>query len=682
MKISFVFNAFQNSRYSGFSWNNARGVPYGPRIFRFGAPAVPAITFADLIAAVRERYTDAKGVLSQSGKNRLTALSRVLEILRLSPEDDAAALRPAVLPTTLELVRSCGEFKPARSADIQSHCRGLSTLLREIEAGAASMRPVKARPDSAFTQALKAAFIKSGLTKSEVASRAHMSPMTFGDWLRGRQPFRTTHAAVSAVESVLILPQGSLVDLLANAKSVAEPSVRVAEYRSRVAAWAKEPYRVRISEATPRFIAQWREFFRYKTAVKPDLARSPASGWTTKAIGSTKTVATIATEIDGRVCPSAHYNWMRVTGMLGYLRKYGAPLCSPDRDDCVPERLPLDNESAQTMAWLAVPEAVEAFLCFMRDRANKFNSGARNFSIFVASLVGERFGWLYQQPRLILSLPSEAVQGRTWAELCAQTLAIAFAYVGKYDGPSRKSGDAIADVLADKDPLAKLLSVVVALDAEAARWPSGSRNRATAKRDALMVAILSCLPIRSESLASLNVVNNEEFGYFSRDASGRYRVQVFVSKTRGTESGGEYDAKLPESLTPRVDEYLREFRPILVRDSGSPYLLPSSSHPMRIWRTLNSQVFTVIRRHLSESPGFGPHSFRHLVCTVYLREHPDEEIVVAALLGITVATLHRHYYEREHERAVETQGNAVTAAMLRAKRASGTGGNAARGKGS
>jgi integrase len=80
-----------------------------------------------------------------------------------------------------------------------------------------------------------------------------------------------------------------------------------------------------------------------------------------------------------------------------------------------------------------------------------------------------------------------------------------------------------------------------------------------------------------------------------------------------------------------IDEYIHDYRSILLRGSNAPWLFPGETGGVKTSRTLSLQVTDRIEK------GCGlrmtVHQFRHAAAAIYLKDHPGEYEIVRQLLG-------------------------------------------------
>ena len=78
----------------------------------------------------------------------------------------------------------------------------------------------------------------------------------------------------------------------------------------------------------------------------------------------------------------------------------------------------MSKDTLQTLAWLVVPDHIEAFLSWKKERSGGKRSKSTNtFFGIISSLVRPRVGYLYQSPAFLKTLP-ESFHEQEWCSLC------------------------------------------------------------------------------------------------------------------------------------------------------------------------------------------------------------------------------------------------------------------------
>ncbi|WP_439684433.1 hypothetical protein [Cupriavidus oxalaticus] len=412
-------------------------------------------------------------------------------------------------------------------------------------------------------------------------------------------------------------------------------------YRERHRANTKSLYALPESELNASFQAEWIAFFEYKTSHWTCLKRSTKGTWRlvppVQIGGKLPTLA----YLHGRGAATASMTLNKLRAFFGFLA-----LSEKGGGRGIP------SDDAQSLAWLAVPEAVNGYLEFKTARSEGLvHKGQAGFAELAAGMTHPLTGFLTQQPHFSQRLP-EAVSGRDWRGMCEETHKLCTQWKRAAVNISRDPKEAIQGLLSLSEPLAPVFRAIEALDRAAADAPTGSLKEARYKRDALLLSMLLANPLRVRNYTIMQYhVDGRGHLYVRQDGQWRLRFAPSEFKNEIGAARTPYDAPLPISLSDRIVDYLYEYRPRLVqKHPNAPWVFPSSSSA-KPWSNLSKQVFRLTKRYLPETLGFGEHSFRHLVATDYLRKNPKEYLTVAQLLHDTIETVLREYAHLNHDDA-------------------------------
>lgn len=589
-------------------------------------------------SALSDRLRDS-APLTQALKNRLSALKQVMRLNRRAPSDCVYADLVTNLSRTLDEIATNASLSDIRRRDLRSHARWLSQQLAAESPKRAN--PPAPRPESRFTSVLIEAFEASGLKKSQVAASAELSPATFGDWLRGRQPRAETISRIALVESTLGIAAGSLSRHVRRSEygDVLDPC---SAYRKQVCERQQARYRARCKDLSPQLVDEWKAFLRARTSgpIHPSL---PRSGWSLKPADKTRVAANVLNSLNDKISPAADVISRHLLGVIGWL--------------CLPEAAGGRGyavEDIRTVAWLCVPDVVNGYLEFIRGRADKVNNAPVNFAGFIGSLCAREYGYFRLHPELLTQLPTALYQPHSSPqELVQATLEVAQGWRARYEGRSRDPKLALRSFTdADGNILKPLWRGVQSLDEAATRLPAQSPLRASKKRDALLLALLLSVPLRAETWATIQIGSFQDDVLY-RSSEG-YRLRVTNVKNRRTKDGQGIDVRLPLFLKQRIDEYLENYRGILIRnDASSRFLFVNQKNPGMPWARVNAHVINITRAHVPSCPGVGTHAFRHSVATEYLRRHRGEHATVARLLMVDLQTVLTHYDQNPDDYAFD-----------------------------
>jgi hypothetical protein len=168
------------------------------------------------------------------------------------------------------------------------------------------------------------------------------------------------------------------------------------------------------------------------------------------------------------------------------------------------------------------------------------------------------------------------------------------------------------------------------------------QRRAIQYRNGLIIAILAARAPRVRSLASIQlhvqiVRHDNRFRFVFRKADLKWRNAL------------EYD--LPESLTKRIEHYLREERPVLLAGKDHNWFWVGRGGD----RLREIGIATMIRRQSGKDleGAFGPHRFRHGAGTIAPMADPTRPGAVAAMLDHSQAVSEKSYNIGRQQEAAE-----------------------------
>jgi integrase len=97
-----------------------------------------------------------------------------------------------------------------------------------------------------------------------------------------------------------------------------------------------------------------------------------------------------------------------------------------------------------------------------------------------------------------------------------------------------------------------------------------------------------------------------------------------------------------EDVTALIDEYIHEFRPMLMRGSNAPWLFPGMAGKPKSAKEFSFQITQRIQKMTGLR--ITVHQFRHAAAAIYLKHHPGEYETVRRLLGHTSVQTTINFY--------------------------------------
>jgi integrase/ribosome-binding protein aMBF1 (putative translation factor) len=524
---------------------------------------------------------------------------------------------------------------PRTKSDRRSHLRAWQRTVEVVAQLTAhngdKIAPAKAIDDT-FHQVLRSAVSNAGVAPKTLAKSVRSSPAAIQRWLKGAFPNPQAIPTVRRLEAQLGLERDALVRRLPEtSQEGARPSISIG-YRERQRVNTRSLYRLKEKDISLGLLEEWGKYFDYKTSRSPELARSTKGVW--RMLPMEKISATIPAYArrGTRGCVTGTIAMERLRSYFGFLSHSEAS-----------GGFGKAPSEAQTLAWLAVPSAIDAFLNFLSERSGGLiHSGHATFCAIGASMVHPITGYLTQQPGFARKLPDGTLQG-DWTTACSKAYRLFQQWKRDAKDMSRKPTEPIQKLLNLSEPLAPVVRAVDRIDQLAAESAPGSVEEALHKRDALLLSMLMANPLRARNYQLMSWTEHENGSLYRRE-NGQWRLRFvaddFKNMTNASQSA--YDAPLPAALNERIEEYLVEFRPQLTKDKPRcKFLFPTRNG--ETWSGMSAHMQKLTSRHIPETPGFGPHAMRHLVATDWLRKHPNDFLTAAMLLHDKLETVLKAY---------------------------------------
>jgi hypothetical protein len=247
-----------------------------------------------------------------------------------------------------------------------------------------------------------------------------------------------------------------------------------------------------------------------------------------------ETEASWFTYLDGVEVPSAKMGWTKTASYLGWLalpKSEGGAGLPP--------------ESVNTLAWLAVKSQVDAYIRWRVKRCGgKFNGSVFEILAFLASVLRQGTGYLYQQPELKATLP-DAYKAQDWESLCRETFDLVQS-VAVRQRPSRRQTrdprEPMRHILDSESPLDFVADMVQRLRGDRPLGLSPWREAIWA-RDLALIKFLVSNPLRLRNLATLTW-RDDNSGQLYQRPNGSWWVRVEAENFknfRGAAGNSQYD---------------------------------------------------------------------------------------------------------------------------------------------
>jgi integrase len=142
---------------------------------------------------------------------------------------------------------------------------------------------------------------------------------------------------------------------------------------------------------------------------------------------------------------------------------------------------------------------------------------------------------------------------------------------------------------------------------------------------AVAIAILSFAPIRLSNLVSIKLGEN------LIKPGGPNSPYWLVFPHYDVKNRVDLNFKFDQALTELIDEYVLEFRPVLLRRSSAFWLFPGVAGDPKTASMFSTQITDRIQK--ATGLRITAHQFRHAAAAFYLKHHPGHYETVRRFLG-------------------------------------------------
>lgn len=493
-----------------------------------------------------------------------------------------------------------------------------------------------------FTRLLRNLVAAKQMPPKTIARQAGVNHNTFYRWLEGAIPNIRVKPAVHRLEVFLDVPRNTLSDLVHwsdgphDKSAIARPVIGYRELLKRLSQTS-----IRIMEVPATLRDEWLDLLEYKTSSYSfRLKRQPRGVWRLRPLDdlSSDYNQWYALASPGKVAPTAVLSWQLVTRFYGWLTLpaekggHGIPL-----------------SDAGTLGWMARADVVRAYLSWQLSRSEGvMHNGLAVVCQFMQSLVHPTTGYLSQQPEFNSRLP-DYEQSISWSASCADTYSVLRDFrraIAEKRQLLRDPFEPIRAIIDSEQPVRYVMQMIAAMKADARCLVPGSLSEAVQRRDILLICMLCANPLRIAQYRLLRY-RDDNSGNLFRDTNGTWWLRFNPSNfknERGAARDRPYQVQVPQQLYPLIEDYLASYRPRIERVKSDYFFISSNEvRQGKPWPNINRTVFRLTRRYIPGSPGFGPHAFRHIVATDWLKSHPEDYPTVAAMLHDKLETVLRHY---------------------------------------
>jgi len=169
---------------------------------------------------------------------------------------------------------------------------------------------------------------------------------------------------------------------------------------------------------------------------------------------------------------------------------------------------------------------------------------------------------------------------------------------------------------------------------------------------AVAIAILTFAPIRLSNLVSI------ELGKNLIKPGGLNSPYWLVFEHYDVKNRVDLNFPFDQPLTDLIDEYVHEFRPMVLRGTNASWLFPGEGGEPKTATTFGTQMTKRIQKAIGLR--ITPHQFRHAAAAIYLKHRPGDYETVRRLLGHrSIQTTIMFYCGLQTTQATEQFGNLI-----------------------
>lgn len=491
----------------------------------------------------------------------------------------------------------------------------------------------------------------AGMTQRALADRLNVKPCVLNQWVKKNYaPQDNREQIFQQVEEIFNLPSGSLNRR--SGKGVSwkiyhpdgDPDTPVMQTRKRLRELSESPYALR---DVPGLLRQeWLNMLHFYTTPYLLNGMDRVATWRVKKQDKAVTKSNWFCSVGESVCPTAELRWRETAYFMGFLV---LPTTEGGKG--------MAQEQLSLALW-SNAELVLAFLEFRKSRSGAYNGATKRVLIQCLSFLRKGTGYIWQLQDFCRKLPEpvEKTEWQAWCENNAATLKKVLKDLekGNHIRKTRDPEKPIEAILAMPRPIEAVLAMIERME-HAAMTCATNCFLVSRKRDVLLVKMLISNPLRVQQY-SLMTYYPDNSGNLYQDSEGNWRLRFAPEdfKNQHGAASKPYDVTLSKWLYADIEEYLERYRPTLCGGKVSnKVFLPSTQgmknpsnngqgvfwHPVHISRA----IFSLSRRFIPGSPGFGAHAFRHIVATDYIKNNPNGFQVAANILHDRLNTVLKEY---------------------------------------
>lgn len=601
----------------------------------------------------------ALGKTEQQSKNLMTAFSQFQKYCEVSPECYADEIYGDSFDNRLNehiLAMSNNGYSSQSVRDRLS-------LLLKIKEHFQEMLLNEEMP-TGFSDCLRWAMRRLDFSNADVTRKLKIDEATFFHWVNKHgHPTAKFRDKLIELEDFLKLERGTLIsrsgiDFRQTLKGVRNGKSRT-NFSERIVTGQQNPYSLNNPSDSVR--QEWADFTRHKTSAILRVGEKRNASWRVKDAKQVSRRLGWAGYTLGaqRPCVTADIVWGFLSDVLGFITR-------PD----LAGHLAIAQEKV-SLAWLSDSERVLACVEYQQQRAGAYSKGTYTTVSHVVQLLRPETGYLWQNVKYAdklsdelhaqmgydrhASLPVRTEVWRQWCEANRNRLYDVYNNLEeqKLIRMTRNPTERIREILDRRRPVEALLEMIRKMK-EVLPSIIQPLQRKAFERDLLLIQMLTSNPLRIHNFAIMKWKSDNSGNlYQTEDGAWRIRFNPEDFKNQKGAAQNPYDVGVSKHLWADIEHYLKNVRPHLLGGETSDFVFRPGKKTATItdldgaypWysNSMGERVTALTRTFVPNSVGFGPHSFRHIVATDYLKNHPHDYMTVAFILHDKLETVISEY---------------------------------------
>jgi hypothetical protein len=334
-----------------------------------------------------------------------------------------------------------------------------------------------------------------------------------------------------------------------------------------------------------------------------------------------------------------------------------------------------------SLAWFADPLLLVGALEFRRARSGGVHSGNTVMALQIAlMLTHPETGYLVQRSDEFG--PKVRMTGNQFRARCDQMYHFCRNQRRELEPSITMSRDprfVIQRILDMQHPLEAIFQLLENMSKALPTIPGGVQAQLCLSRDMAMIALLASNPLRASHFSIMTYVDGGDRSNLYRRDGGwyvRFPKESFKNH-KGAAKLYDYDYPVADFATKYLEDYIDLYRPqFRWEDTDLVFLnYPRTGvGPQRTVEVMSHRMRELTFTFLPDlAPyGFAMHSYRHIVASEFVKNHPAGNEVAACVLHDyeeTVRLAYRHIKGVDHARIFTAYGNSLFAAYNKRRKA-------------